>query len=118
MSIVDRIREVCKERGTSIKAMEREIGLGNGTISRWETNIPSYDKVIKVADYLQTSFYWLILGKEAGDLTEDERKLVDTFRGCSSTGKLLIQEHADTIRKTLPAEQENQDAGVSTSAIG
>lgn len=109
MNIVDRIKTKCTENGTTIKALEREIGLGNGTITRWNTNIPSYDKVIKVADFLQTSFYWLIFGKEAGDLTPEEKKLVDCYRTADERGKR-------TILRT--AEQESAEPESSGSRTG
>ena len=32
MLISDRIKEICKERGISLSKIEKEIGLGNGTI--------------------------------------------------------------------------------------
>ena len=32
MIISDRIKEICKERGISLSKIEKEIGLGNGTI--------------------------------------------------------------------------------------
>lgn len=118
MTIVDRIKLKCKENGKSLSSIEAECGLGHATIRRWNENSPAIEKAQDVANLLQVSLDWLITGKESGDLTEEEQQLVDTFRGCSSTGKLLIQEHAESIRKTLPAEPEDQNAGVSTSAIG
>lgn len=90
MDIVNRIKEKCAEQGTSIKAVEREIGLGNGTISRWNTSIPSYDKIMRVADYLHVSFYWLISGEESQELSSDERRLIEYYRKADGTGKTRI----------------------------
>ena len=106
MGLVERIKEKCTEKGTTIKALEREIGLGNGTISRWNTNVPSYDKVIKVADFLQTSFYWLIFGKEAGDLTPEELQLVNYYRNTNKIGQGLTMQVAKANSEALPAEQQ------------
>ena len=36
MSIVDRLQSIVKERGTTFKQLERDVGLGIGTIRRWE----------------------------------------------------------------------------------
>ena len=96
MSLVTRIREKCTEKNTSLKALEREIGLGNGTIKRWDENIPSYDKVIKVADFLQVSFHWLIFGKEAGELTPEEMQLVEFYRKADERGKRAILRTAES----------------------
>lgn len=94
MDLVSRIRGKCAEQGTSIKALEREIGLGNGTISRWNTSIPSYDKIIKVADYLNVSFYWLIYGQESKELSPEEQQLIECYRKADGCGKANIMKAA------------------------
>lgn len=94
MDLVSRIRGKCAEQGTSIKALEREIGLGNGTISRWNTSIPSYDKIIKVADYLNVSFYWLISGQESKELSPEEQQLIEYYRKADGCGKANIMRTA------------------------
>ena len=118
MSIVSRIKEKCKENKTSMGGLEKELGLGNGTIRLWDQKTPGSDKVIMIAHKLGVSLDWLLTGKEHGNLTPEEQTLVDTFRGCNSIGQSLIQEQADAIRQKLPAEPTDQAAGVSTSAIG
>lgn len=112
MGLVERIRVKCTEKGTTIKALEREIGLGNGTISRWNTNVPSYDKVIKVADSLQTSFYWLIFGKEAADLTPEEQHLIDLYRQADDRGKRSI------LRLAKDEAQELESSISGTGSTG
>ena len=47
MSIVDRLQSIVKERGTTFKQLERDVGLGNGTIRRWEEQSPRLDKLTK-----------------------------------------------------------------------
>ena len=118
MSIVERIKIKAKEQKTSMGGLEKELGLGNGTIRLWDQKKPGSEKVILVAEKLGVSLDWLLLGKESGDLTPEEQKLIDTFRGCSQIGQDLIQEQAEAIREKLPAENDKQPAGVSTSAIG
>lgn len=49
--ILDNIMKLCKEKGISIARLEREIGIGNGTVARWGTSSPTVDNVRKVADY-------------------------------------------------------------------
>lgn len=36
MSIVERIKVRCKEKGTSMNALEKELGFGNGSIRLWD----------------------------------------------------------------------------------
>lgn len=49
--IVGNIKRLCKENGTSLWALERATGIGNGVIARWERASPRVDSLQKVADY-------------------------------------------------------------------
>ncbi len=55
MSIVNRVQDIVKSRGTNFKQLERECGIGNGTIRRWDEQSPRLDKICAVANYLQIS---------------------------------------------------------------
>ena len=62
MSIVERLQSIVKSRGTNFKQLERDCGIGNGTIRRWDDKSPGLDKVCKVADFLQISLDYLVYG--------------------------------------------------------
>lgn len=51
---------LCKGKGISISKLEKETGLGNGTVGRWEKSSPSVENVKKVADYFDVSVDYLI----------------------------------------------------------
>lgn len=51
---------LCKGKGISISKLEKETGLGNGTVGRWEKSSPSVENVKKVADYFKVSVDYLI----------------------------------------------------------
>lgn len=38
-----------------MRKLERDSGVGERTINRWDTNMPAYDKVLAVAKYLNMS---------------------------------------------------------------
>ena len=48
---VEYIRELCKSKSISVRQLEIEIGIANGSICKWDRNIPSVDKAAKVAQY-------------------------------------------------------------------
>lgn len=62
MTLVERIKELCLNKDTTLIGLERELGLGRGTIRNWDEKIPSVDKLGKVADYFNVSTDYL-LGK-------------------------------------------------------
>ena len=53
--MVDKIRELCRQNGTSIKQLEKDLGFGNGVIARWSKSKPSYERLAKVALALNVS---------------------------------------------------------------
>mgnify|MGYP003093766445 FL=1 len=60
MNIVDRIRALCSERKITIAELERNLGLGAGTVSRWDARVPGADKIQKVAEYFDVSTDYLL----------------------------------------------------------
>lgn len=110
--MIDRIKEKCKDRKMSISQIEQICGFGNGTIRRWENNLPSVDKVLKVANLLNTSIEWIITGKEDAELTPDENRLIECYRASDPAGKDAILGQAEyQANKALPE-------GVSVSKPG
>lgn len=49
--MVEKIKDLCRERGISLWMLERELGIGNGVIARWKKSSPRIDSVKLVADY-------------------------------------------------------------------
>lgn len=62
MLLVERIQSLCSSKDTTLIGIEREIGLGRGTIRNWDKNSPSVDKLQKVADYFKVSTDYLLYG--------------------------------------------------------
>lgn len=56
----DKIKEICKERGMSVKELERQSGLGEGTIKKWSEFYPRVDSLMKVASVLGVTIDELI----------------------------------------------------------
>lgn len=109
MSIVERIKSRCKEKGTSMNALEKELGFGNGSIRLWDKKEPGSQKVILVAERLDLSLDWLLTGKESENLTPEEQLLVDHYRRADNRGKRSIMR---------TAESESAELESSTSKLG
>lgn len=58
--LLDTVTNLCKERGITIKALEKELKFGNGTIRRWDTSKPAISAVVKVACYFDVSVDYLL----------------------------------------------------------
>lgn len=58
--LLDTVTALCKEKGITIKALEKELKFGNGTIRRWDTSKPAISAVVKVACYFDVSVDYLL----------------------------------------------------------
>lgn len=58
---VDNIRSACAKRNTSLKQLEKDLGIGNGVIAKWEKakNSPPYDRIVSIAEHLNVSVSYL-----------------------------------------------------------
>lgn len=60
MSLVSNIKKLCDERGINIDTLGTELELGAKSIYKWDKNYPSFDKVIKVANFFNVSIDSLV----------------------------------------------------------
>mgnify|MGYP003507064925 CR=1 len=58
--IFNNIKKICDEKGISIFQLEKEAGLGNGTISGWKESMPRIDKLQAVAKVLNVKMNKLL----------------------------------------------------------
>lgn len=65
--LLKNIKRLCRERQTTVAQLEREIGLSNGTISKWALSSPTVNNLKAVADYLGVSMDNL-LAEDAEDV--------------------------------------------------
>lgn len=77
--------------------MEKECGLGNGTINKWDRNSPSVAKVVAVADALGVPVSYLIGEHEKkptpvseDGLDEQDRQLVELMKKLSVDQKQFL----------------------------
>ena len=54
-SLKERIYYLAHQRNLSVRKIERDLGWSDRSISKWDTNRPSIDKVKALADYLGMS---------------------------------------------------------------
>ncbi|MBC1306810.1 helix-turn-helix domain-containing protein [Listeria booriae] len=71
MNIYSTIKEICELIEMPIKTLEEELGFARNSLYKWQTQSPSIDKVIKVADKLDLPLDYLI-GRNFTDSGADE----------------------------------------------
>lgn len=88
MTAVDRIKSICKERKIAISKLEADCGYGNGYVSSLKKGILPYDRLCKIADYLNVTPYFLMYGKEE-DFSDETAHLVAKIRKDTELSKAL-----------------------------
>ena len=112
MTLVDRIRTLANQRDMSLPQLEVELGLGNGTISRWRSSSPNTDKLQKIADYFNVSMDYL-LGR---DISLNRRDQQDINEILANTEQLLKQD--GLMFDGDPASPEAIESILSAMQIG
>lgn len=49
--LYDKVKAACKAKGISVSALEKELGFGNGTITKWNKVVPNVYNLKKIADF-------------------------------------------------------------------
>lgn len=99
MDISTRIKEACKAHGISMYKLEKELGLGNGTIGKWGKNgrVPNYANLLAVAN---------ALGVTVDDLTgtaETQAEYPELW--AAAEAKIRMDDALAGIKKDAPGPQ-------------
>ena len=99
----ERIKMLCKQNGTNITALERELGFAKGSICKWENHDPSYERVKMIADRFHVSVEYIKNGEDVKwnpkeqtidytiSLSEEEQDLLMEYRKADETQKEMIR---------------------------
>lgn len=58
--LLNRVRELANERNMTIAELERKLDFGQGSISKWNKQSPSSERLQKAADYFDVSTDYLL----------------------------------------------------------
>ena len=115
MTLVERIKTLCKEKKTTIAELERKSGISNGQIRKWDTSIPGVDKLNAIADYFDVSTdfllgrtdkkrYYDLTEKDEQDIQKELQKMLD---GLSTSGHAAFD--GRTIGELSEEELEDRE---------
>ncbi len=104
-SLVDKIRQLCKEQGKTIFSLEQECGFGNGVIHKWDRNSPSVAKVLAVANALGVPVSYLIGEQEKKPAPTDGDGLSETEKQIMACVSQMSQREQEAFLAWLQASQ-------------
>lgn len=62
MGLYEQIKEVAKSKGYSINKLEKELGFARSSISKFNKNVPSMEKIKQIADILNVTTDYILSG--------------------------------------------------------
>lgn len=103
----DNFKAICDKKGLKPNPVAQACGASNNSATKWKKgSSPNSEIVVKLANYLNVSTDYLLLGSEAKAivLSDDERSLLDNYTQLSDKNKARILER---IQVMLETEAEN-----------
>lgn len=61
--LTERIKSLADPLHMTFASIERDVGIGRGTIRKWDANCPAADKLLRVANLLNTTMDFLMTGE-------------------------------------------------------
>lgn len=118
MSIYDRIKTLCKQKGVSISETETDLGFSRGSLCKIDKNKPSMEKVEKLASFLGTSTSYIITGEkiESDKFVLNPKDRKEIIEILSNTEQLLKQ--PGLMFDGEPASQESIDSLLAAMEVG
>lgn len=121
MSLVDKIKFLCKEKKITIAELERKVGISNGQIRKWDNSIPGVDRLRLVADYFDVSIdyllgrtdkkrYYDLTEKDELDIQRELKKIIngeDVDNAFAAFDGRILEELDEEDRELLIASWEN-----------
>ena len=100
--LVKFIRVSCKNQGSSITKMEKDLKFANGTVGKWANGkrYPPKDKLLLVSDFLQISIEEL--------MGEEQKEKPSALETVSLSGR--SPEDAELVRKIMAASDAKKNA--------
>lgn len=102
--MVDYIKDLIKEKKISLNKLETELGLSQGSIRHWDEKPPSYDKLMKVANYFGITIDEIVGSKD--QKSPKEIKLIEYYRISDDRGKKTIMDVAELEAKRSKNDDE------------
>lgn len=74
------VRGLCKQKGITVQRLEKEVGLSNGTISKWNKAKPTVDSLNKVANYFGITVVDILKMASNGDALSESNLALEIER--------------------------------------
>ena len=107
MTINERLFLIMKQKGIKAKRIAEKLEIKESVISTWKrrNTDPPAKYIFDICKVLGISIYEL-LGVPEQELTKDEQELLNYFRNCNSSNKIIIINAAEKLQEPKQVEEE------------
>lgn len=105
MNLYEKIKSLCDKEGISISGLEKQIGISNGQIKRWQKSSPSVENLRKVARYFDVSLEFLA----DDDVSAEDIEVSQDIRIMQRAAQNMSEEDRKKAIKVFEAFFENWD---------
>lgn len=116
MTFKENINRICKERGTTLTGVVKELGLSTSKVSRWnEGSLPKEDVMLMLAKQLDCSVMDFFADEEdlAQPRDEDEKDILRVYRTLSRRTKHEFMAMVYDIEKREELEGDEEESSIS-----
>ena len=116
MTVVERIRPICAQRGIAVSRMERDLGFGNGTLNPKKTEDVSSTRLMMILQYLDISIDDIFavdaekgpaIQQDSGALTGEFKKI---YNELSPTRRAEVDRQAQLLLLEQQSKEEVSDS--------
>lgn len=111
--MIDRINELCSQKGINGKELGELLGLKKSPLTDWKNKKakPTLEQIIKMREIFATSTEYILFGKENIDLSEEEKELIQAYRAADPgmrAGARKLLDAPELPGKSLTLEPGNK----------
>lgn len=70
MTLKERVKNLCKNKGVSMNQLEKELEFASGYISKLDKSTPNSKYIQKIANYFNVSVDYIMTGKETDNASQ------------------------------------------------
>lgn len=101
MDTYDRVKELCKSKGITVRTLENDMGIARGNACKWRTFTPSTSVLAKLSDYFGVSPSYILYGHSDG-VTDVKETLDGIILSLKVSNDLKFNgEELDAVAKQL-----------------
>lgn len=110
MSLLNRIKTLANEQGLTLRDIETKLNLGTRSMQRWDTNSPSANKVLDVANLLHTSVDYLLTGSTSNNTCKElSIDISSKYNLLSDEDKVKVNSFIEIATSTPDNKRNNND---------